>query len=387
MAKITYLLGAGASFNSCPILNKQAEAMIFVANYDLITKGSSTSGFYFNDLKELDLISGNKNSILWRIGYFGKKALEFGTIDTYAKKLHLQKAKRELNLLKMSVSVFFDLWENFYETRYWNFEAKYIERRTDGVPVPTKAYEKIDKRYISLFSIFLERNQEVIKMSKNVNFITWNYDLQLEQTFKLFAGDRQCKNIDDVNNCFPYQKGRSSKVKNKVFHLNGHRGYYDYDKVSEGNRTRQGTVDTIQKENYEEFWKLHLDLYVEVERRNASYDKYINYAWEQELSDAFFEDISNVLKETEILIIIGYSFPLFNRLVDEFLLDQIGESNIREIVYQDPNASMEMLNTVFQNENLENMHRGPKITIRKETNQFYIPNNYNKEYPEKEIYI
>ncbi|MFP9097986.1 hypothetical protein ACLI09_02935 [Flavobacterium sp. RHBU_24] len=35
MAKITYYLGAGASFYSCPILNEQAEMMMALAQYEL----------------------------------------------------------------------------------------------------------------------------------------------------------------------------------------------------------------------------------------------------------------------------------------------------------------------------------------------------------------
>ena len=65
--KITYLLGAGASWFACPVLKEQGEKMIELAKR------------YFNDSdkkfdeKPPDL---NKNEkVIWDIGYFGSKSL------------------------------------------------------------------------------------------------------------------------------------------------------------------------------------------------------------------------------------------------------------------------------------------------------------------------
>ena len=122
MAKITYYLGAGASYNSCPILEKQAEMMIKVAEFEIkkytakrTSTGGTTSITYDFTLEEKNkLKEDNQLQILWHIGYYGNKAKEYNTIDTYARKLFLNDETTELNLLKMSVSVFFDIWENFY---------------------------------------------------------------------------------------------------------------------------------------------------------------------------------------------------------------------------------------------------------------------------------
>ena len=53
MANITYYLGAGASFNSNPILEKQAEMMIYVATEELIKRPFNNeiereNGIYYN---------------------------------------------------------------------------------------------------------------------------------------------------------------------------------------------------------------------------------------------------------------------------------------------------------------------------------------------------
>lgn len=177
MAKIIYYLGAGASFYACPILDRQAEMMIELANYELHNHKSKKfvnhnrhTTFKFDFLKNDSYKNDSKATILHSIGYFGKKAKEYNTIDTFARKLYLNDEFEELNLLKFCVSVFFDLFENFKD-RYNSFN-----------------YENIDSRYKSLFSILIEK-RENIKLNDNFKFITWNYDLQLEESFNLFLSN------------------------------------------------------------------------------------------------------------------------------------------------------------------------------------------------------
>ena len=102
MKKLTFLLGAGASFHSCPIWKEQGEKMI-----ELAEKYLSDSKRNFENRPTLE---NEKEEILWDIGYFGYKALKFGTIDTYAKKLFLNQSNSELVRLKVAVSIFFTLW-------------------------------------------------------------------------------------------------------------------------------------------------------------------------------------------------------------------------------------------------------------------------------------
>ena len=151
MAKIIYYLGAGASYYACPILERQAELMIEVANFEIkeYTKKQNEVGelkfkeynFIIDEKNNLD--DNNKLQILWHIGHYGKKAIEYNTIDTYARKLFLNNEFDELNLLKLSVSVFFDLFENFKD-RYRSLN-----------------FQSIDNRYKSLFSILLEKNSGI----------------------------------------------------------------------------------------------------------------------------------------------------------------------------------------------------------------------------------
>ena len=104
---ITYLFGAGASVKACPILKGLGEKMVALSQKFLDPELALSI-----DLKQFS--RNPRNQILFDIGYFGKKALQFGTIDTYAKKLYLSNDhENELKDLKLSVSLFFTIWNQW----------------------------------------------------------------------------------------------------------------------------------------------------------------------------------------------------------------------------------------------------------------------------------
>jgi len=372
MANITYLLGAGASFNACPILNMQAEAMIYLANKDLSHKNELNEDLYFSFTKdEEQKLKNNKELVLWHIGYFGVKAKEFGTIDTYARKLYLNNEARELRLLKMSVSVFFDLWENFYNERYFSFGSK-LTSENRGI----NQFEKIDKRYISLLSIFLQKDNSQVRLNDSVKFITWNYDLQLEAACKMFLKEGLADDFENLNSRFVFKNNDRSKLKNQIFHLNGHRGFYDSENRTDKSVKHSGH-EMNKKHDFDNYWVLQKDLFQKTIDRDISFNNFIKYAWEHNLEDNWFQKISNVLNGTEVLIIIGYSFPLFNRIIDQNLLKNLNKNRIKEIVYQDPYANEETVKSLFEDLNFFKGRYSPKLKIEsKNLNQFYVPHNY-----------
>jgi hypothetical protein len=355
MAKITYYLGAGASYYACPILEKQAELMIKLASFELekhyqnISPGKYPFGikFEFDKKKKIEIPQDNKTQILWDIGYFGKKAIDYNTIDTYAKKLFLNDEFDELRKLKMSVSVFFDLFENFKD-RYKSFE-----------------YDNIDSRYKSLFSILLEKN-EIIHLNNNFKFISWNYDLQLEESFNLFLSNNHNKDLNSINSYFKY-KYNNSEI-NDVFHLNGYRGF---------TKTNDGREIVLkEKDDIDDYWKSIEGFHEAIVRKNITFDNHIKYAWEHKLeNNPFFNNIYSVLNETEILIVIGYSFPPFNRSIDQLLFSKLDSKKIKKIVYQDPNASKQLIENLFEKPDIFK-DKIEVLTDSKDLKQFYLPNEH-----------
>jgi len=107
----------------------------------------------------------------------------------------------------------------------------------------------------------------------------------------------------------------------------------------------------------------------------------INYAWDDNSSK--LKEAKRIFEATDILVIIGYSFPTFNRSVDSELLAGL-KNNFDKIVYQDPNASEELLELFhlkFKN-NSGNITTKSNFKILKETDQFHIPPEY---FPQGEV--
>jgi hypothetical protein len=354
MAKITYFLGAGASFGSCPILQDQAEEMINLAKSELNRTGryKDPKGWPFTDSEKTKFID-KKDKVLWYIGYFGTKAKEFNTVDTYAKKLHLSEQFDELNLLKMAVSVFFDLWESFPKE---SFRAN-----------SSKEYKAIDYRYITLFSILLEKSSNKISLNTNFKFITWNYDLQLEGAYQRFLKENQVwsyNQLDDLH--LKFSENEDLEVENDIYHLNGYRGFY---------RTKDSILEMGFDVKYSDYWNHYDGLYDNVNRKNVNFNNHLKYAWEHNLESNWFKKIAKTFNETEVLVIIGYSFPPFNRKIDQFLFNQLNSDILKEIVYQDPNANKDIILNLFSN----STPFEEKIKIEKEKEnllQFHIPNSH-----------
>ena len=359
MAKITYLLGAGASYNACPILEKQAEMMIYVASKEInrlgldLDKNKYKIDYDFKDKMYLEHSENSEFKILWYMGYFGEMAKEYNTVDTYARKLFLNNEKHEYRLLKMCVSIFFDLWENFYQKQY------------------NENYHKIDNRYKALFSVLLDTDGNKISLNNDFKFITWNYDLQLEEAFKLFLGNNFNIDLNTINSNYLKFKKEIYSTCNDIFHLNGHRGFF------------RNVIANSEEEyplnvngNLDDYWKKLHNLYKLITLGNAKFDTYINYAWEHyDLDNFFFKKISEVINETDVLVIIGYSFPAFNRKIDQYLFNQLPYDKIKKIIYQDPNASKQIILNLFKNP----QNYKDKIEILSDENdlkQFYLPNEY-----------
>ena len=177
MKNITYFLGAGASYNACPIWKEQGNKMLEMS---LEYQDNSDFDIYKNPYDE-----DNEKFILWEIGYFGKKAIEFNTIDTYAKKLLLNRSIDELDRLKFAVSMFFTLWQLSTDLKIRDHE---------------RYKDVIDRRYIDLLAKLLENKGESNPtIPTNINIVTWNYDLQFEFAYKSFCdNDRSWRDIKNT---------------------------------------------------------------------------------------------------------------------------------------------------------------------------------------------
>lgn len=356
---ITYLFGAGASYNSVPIWNRQGETMILVGekieylvkNTDLQSSQVHNSLYYNEIIIEL----GRK------LVDYGNKALEFGTLDIYAKSLFLLDNDTELNSLKYHLSIYFDLWEEFLFNEYFiDFDNK-------------TQYSKLDKRYYSLLSVILEKGKTNPELNKSISFISWNYDLQLENAYKSFMNNSENNSLNDVNNYFKFFD--SNNETNDIIHLNGFRGFFNFDGKQYQNVDNNLTdiLDYLLGiiDNKKQFKP----------NRAIDYGNKIKYAWEN--NTEILESAKKILQKTNILIVIGYSFPSYNRKIDSYLIESLARDStnkdIKQIICQNPHVNIELLKNIC----------GDNIDVEAvlDTKQFYIPHEFLFPQKAQEIFF
>lgn len=330
---VTYFTGAGASANALPVWSEQARAMLL--GESLIYKDHKITS------EEIKSSSPNKNPfelgskeyLLWEMAWFGYKALEFGSIDTFAKKLFLNRDFELLNRLKLAVSVNFTLLE-FTKDAHGTYSSL------------------IDERYISLFAKILASSKNGdVHIRPEYSFITWNYDLQLERAFSKFMRYESAKigNLARINLALAPDLGNRA-TKKQVIHLNGHHGAFFHDARDQYFIDR----DWASKGTFDAFFQEMSFITESLNKRKISFDNTIKYAWENQNS-ADLKDACNLMENTETLVIIGYSFPDFNKSIDQQLFMRM--PNLKKIIVHDKNFNSRFLQDQFGQEVLQ------KITL------------------------
>lgn len=358
--KVTYLLGAGASFNSIPIWDGQGDSMIDLANH---IDGFITHRLNFKENEHCGILKDNDKikKLISKLEFYGNKAKEFGTLDIYARNLYLLNKKRDLNDLKLHLSIYFDIWENFKINKSSGF-GKITEK-------DNRSYDRIDKRYYSLLAVILEQTESNPLVNENIKFISWNYDLQLEMAYKSFMDKPEVQTLDSINDSFNFFN--NEKLKN-IIHLNGFRGAFDYE------NNLYPIIANNKPKTIGDYLVSFLDSESGFSSRGISYNKRIKYAWED--NSQTVKLANQVLEETDILVIIGYSFPSYNRKIDSQLLEAFEKfKNVKrkKIIYQNPSNNLELL------ESITNI----KVEHYEDVKQFYIPQEFLFPKPAEEPYF
>ncbi len=112
---------------------------------------------------------------------------------------------------------------------------------------------------------------------------------------------------------------------------------------------------------------------------NRNYKSMIDFAWEEdnEYTKASRKLALQVAERTDYLIVIGYSFPYFNREIDTALIETMQKSNKLKSIYLQVGGNAESVKTRLKSidRNLEN-----KIKIVSDTEQFYLPDELEFDY-------
>lgn len=321
MANFTYLFGAGASANAIPVVNGLIDGLRRHREWILECQETtqSTEDAYLEALDEVI-----------------KAAENHASIDTYAKKLYLQQQSDKLNALKSVLSVYF-----------------LCEQATDS----------FDKRYDTFWASILNEGHN---FPENIRIVSWNYDMQFENAFQAYLDPERLRTVSRYTDTPNWQQSFC------ILKLN------DTAEFICGRESRLGRENTpaLRRPYYyndNELLKEAMKAFNESIDNEACVPG-ISFAWESinrtdRLQDPFLAGVNEHISKTNVLVVIGYSFPFFNREVDRRLLVNM-EENLEKVYIQDKNPDDvgERLEAALP------VGRDVQIVLRTSVDQFYLPN-------------
>jgi len=335
--KITYWFGAGASYQSVPL---QKELSIEMRNFS--TQIEEHIKFLKNDYPNREYVETLEHfNSKFRELIENSKAL--GTVDTLARKYWLTRKDRDLNFLRLCVDVFITWWQHANKLAYAKDEK----------------YSELDSRYIGLLSVLMDRNsQGFAALEDDVNFLSYNYDLQLETALcdmlSLYIEDSHKYENLLSNYDFTRSQGFSKK---RIVHLNGHSSF-QFDQVGR-------TFPLFQNDQLKDSTMFYARL-AQLMDKQSGHSKVANdilYAWE--MDQGKMERVKELISKTDYLVIIGYSFPSFNRKIDRQILSLINENC--KVIYQDNFPQKEAFESILPHDAIN------RIEYKNEVEQFFIP--------------
>lgn len=352
MGKIIYYIGAGASYGNknkrelldegtenerllvhegLPVVNEIAKSLVAfqeaVRNVDII---ASKNYAFMDKYKTIGTdINCIRSQLLEDIKELHKAAKEHSTIDTYAKKLYLTKQVSQLEKLKNVLATFF-IW--------------------------IQLESKTDQRYDTFLANILQMDN--LSLPLNISVISWNYDSQFELAYK---------NYSSYNLPIYDKLGENSMPNNQdcglIFKLNGSANFGDFNMVDYILNHREKDVHPlIQLIEY------YGHLEADTKELGFEFHSHLSFAWEStKRQKEMITTINQITSDTEAVVVIGYSFPYFNREIDRAIFSKI--PSLKTIYIQDPNPeSVEPSLRAVLDEN-----RNVKIEYQKDCTQFYLP--------------
>jgi hypothetical protein len=305
-----YWLGAGASANALPL----------VASFENVLREFKDKLAFITINKSVPGQKQVRDEFIFKIDWMLENLAVHASVDTFAKKLYFKRDTQNLKVLKAILSCFF---------------------------VAEQSTKRVDYRYDSFFASILKFDGlSSVQIPDDIKFLLWNYDLQIEKAYFGYVDDEN-KVIKDLT------------FSKSLYHLNGYCG-----------TTKPGLIGKEFKEAFQikpEISNLILELYSDY-CQGAISD--INFAWEMN-ENYFNNSINPVTESIREVIIIGYSFPFFNREVDKQIFQRL--KDVEKIYVQSPQESM----TGIKERILAISPNLPKIIPIEDTSQFYIPFDYN----------
>lgn len=360
MKNITYLIGAGASYHSLPLVKTMNARMCAFSTFLKIQKEKNFlkhpfSQLFIEDLDKLIAIESESTSI-----------------DAYARELYLKgevHSNIEFVRLKYILSSYL-IFEQLSKPDDLIFYSN--ERDHDSIPYSRLALKQewqillkrtIDERYRTFWGTYLD--QKTGKLPDNIKIISWNYDMQFETSYsnlKSHSLELTQQNLQ----VYPSPLPTIDLTKSCILKLNGTAGLYNDEKKRSLFNLFDFRDHTLMT---------NLDFLIEPYGKNyrrVFSEPLFCFAWETDSIPKQTRELAKkVIEDTEILVVIGYSFPDFNRTVDRSIFSSVPK--LSKIYYQIPKDEQEELI-----DRLDSINPALRILTKSINNlgNFHIPNEY-----------
>lgn len=298
MAKVTYLFGAGASAKVLPIVNQIPDALLEFKKSFIDKRSGDDTRFEGHTKNRREM----EEDFLIAIESLIQNLPKHESIDTYAKKLRITGKGEDYKRLKAIFSAFL---------------------------IYKQLINDADRRYDSFFASIL--GTDATDFIGDINILTWNYDFQFEKAYSEFSNTTDLfsnQSMLDVN-----FKGLHTSSRNRQFSiskLNGTAGFMD-----PSWRNFYPISNTVKLTDERIFFQEFIKTYAYYTLKGHSVTSTLNFAWDYD-SDEFYDKIAEKVKGTEVLVIIGYSIPFFNRVIDRKMIYSMAPT-INQIYIQDIN--------------------------------------------------
>jgi len=340
MSKVVYLLGAGASYGKridpeeltaddvslieegLPIVNEINEEITNVINWIYATELLEKSYLFKGKECSVEVL---RDELVAGFEWMQKESTQHATIDTFAKKLYL-KGDNEYGRLKFFLSSFFIIEQHIHP---------------------------YDKRYDAFLASILNSDMNI---PDDIFVMTWNYDVQLDIAYR----DYQEWGLPM---CVPPETGNVNK-KARVFKINGSANYYCRNQID--------SCIYLKHDDSVLLDKILSQLSLTTNRgRFSDGTTDLLFAWEKNKFDELSNLLYDKISDAKVLVIIGYTFPFFNREVDREILGKM--SNLEKIYIQDPKADkiMVSLKSILPEEKYKILVSTENLIF--ETSNFFLP--------------
>lgn len=342
--KITYLIGAGASYKALPIVSEIPEKLEEMVSFiEIYNKEKLGKIVHLNSLRK------TTNEIA-----------QHASIDTLARKYWLKYQDHtapEYIWIKQIITCLL-----IYE------QVDKITLNSKGHAHPTKETRKsylLDPRYEAFFASILT---EKFSLPNTISIVSWNYDFQIEKAFNFYYPSVSLMETGKAIGIDYYVAKSSSNL----IKLNGTSFFVDgVDNEQIDYRTYNNELNTL-------FLKILRD---KPQIGTGPYPG-IKFAWEvnSDLATSNRERAEEKISSCDYVVVIGYSFPIFNREID---IELFKNFNGEKIYIQDTSERVNQIKN-----QLESIKSGLSQKCETQTNldQFLIPNEYWTFPPNKGTY-